>query len=232
MRLRLLALVVLSIALGSCPRTPQPGGAATTTCGFSPNQTTNGLSMTCTINGPLPNLRLDPFVSGNAPCGLNSWSVFNQQVNTPMVAIYGANGDDSPARVRVNVTLGPGTHTGTMAKDNPTDNCNTTLGPQFAINTSFAGSHVALVDKGRTPLCVFQSRLTLSTFDQTLTAGVPVNISGMTRTSTQESLQRRIDLEVARAVNGLLSPSSLPLSNQAVSRSGRCENDWQPFTGN
>jgi hypothetical protein len=141
-----------------------------------------------------------------------------------MVAIYGENGDDGPARVRVGVTLGPGTHAGKIGKDNTLDNCATTS-PPLDIMTNFAGNHVALVDKGQNPMCVFESRLVLSTFNQTLGVGVPVNISGMTKNSTQDALQKRIDLEVAKAVNGLLSPASV------VGASGRC-NDWKAFTGN
>ena len=220
----LLLLAVCTIA-SACPRTPPSGGGPATGCAFARNQTGNDLRLNCTVTGPLPNVRIDPFVAGNAPCGINSWSIFSQTVNTPMVAIYGENGDDNNARVRVGVTLGPGTHTGKIGKDNPLDNCASTS-PPLDIMTSFAGTHVALVDKGRNPMCVFQSRLVLTSFNQTLGVGVPVDISGMTKNSTQDALQKRIDLEVAKAVNGLLSPASV------VGASGRCPNDWQPFTGN
>ena len=220
---RLLLLAVCTIASACTPTAPSGGGAATG-CAFAPNQTSNDLRLNCTVAGPLPNLRVDPLVAGNAPCGLNSWTISSQTVNTPMVAIYGENGDDSNARVRVGVTLGPGTHTGKIGKDNFTNNCTTTT-PPLDITTSYAGTHVALVDKGRNPMCVFQSRLVLSSFNQTLGVGIPVDISGMTKNSTQDALQKRIDLEVAKAVNGLLSPASV------VGTSGRC-NDWQPFTGN
>ncbi|MDQ2977395.1 MAG: hypothetical protein M3R69_18535 [Acidobacteriota bacterium] len=118
-----------------------------------------------------------------------------------------------------------GTHSGKIGKDNFTNNCATTA-PTLDIATNYAGTHVALVDKGRNPMCVFQSRLVLSTFNQTLGVGIPVDISGMTKNSTQDALQKRIDLEVAKAVNGLLSPASV------VGTDGRCPNDWQPFTGN
>ncbi len=234
MRFRYLILIAVCMIASNCTptTTPQPGGVTSTACGFSPNQTTNGLSLTCTITGPLPNLRVDPLVAGNAPCGLNSWTIFEQTVNTPIVAVFGENGDDSPARVRVGVTVGPGTHAGKIAKDNKNDGCNSTIGPVFQINTNYAGNHVALVDKGRSPMCIFESRLVLNTFNQTLTVGVPVNISGMTRNSTQDALHKRIDLEVAKAVNGLLNSAAMPLSNEVVGRFGRCENDWHPFTGN
>lgn len=226
MRILSLCVLVAIVFVSSCNPTPQPNNPAATGCAFAPNQNANDLRLNCTVQGDIGNLRVDPFVAGNAPCGLNSWTIFNQTINTPMVAIYGQNGDDSDSRVRVGVTIGPGTHSGKIAKDNPTDNCNTTVGAQFDINTSFAGTHVALVDKGRNPMCVFQSRLDLTTFTQTLTAGVPLDISGMTKDSTRDSLHKRIDLEVARAVNRLLRP------NANVGNSGRCPNDWTPFTGN
>ena len=232
MRLRSLAFLAASIFVSACTPTPGPAGNPTTACTFPANQTSNGLRMNCTVTGPLPNMRLDPFVQGAASCGINSWLVSGQTVNVPLAALYGANGDDTDARVRVDVTVGPGTHSGTAAKDNPTDNCATTVGSSFTINTTFSGTYVGVVDKGRTPMCVFQSRLTLNSFNQTITAGIPVDISGVTRTNTQNSLQKRIDLEIARAVNGLISPNSLPLSDAVVNRGGRCENDWQPFTGN
>ena len=239
MSLRYLALFAVVIVASGCnPTTPpagnantaRPAGTPTTACALSANQTTNGLSMTCAVTGPLPNIRLDPLVAGNAPCGINSWTVSGQTVTTPIAAIYGQNGDDNNARVRVGVTLGPGTHAGSIAKDNTLANCNSTVGPSFAISTTYAGTHVALVDKGRNPMCVFQSKLTLTSFNQTLTAGVPVNISGMTKQGTQDGLEKRVDLEVAKAVNGLLNAQA-PLPPTFASSSGRCS-DWQPFTGN
>ena len=96
MSLRYLALfAVIIIASGCHPTTPgntntaPPAGTPTTTCCLSANQTTNGLSMTCTVTGPLPNMRVDPLVAGNPQCGINSWTVSGQTVSTPLVAIYG-----------------------------------------------------------------------------------------------------------------------------------------------
>lgn len=221
-----LLLLALTLVVVSCNPTPQPGGPVATGCAFAAAQNPNDLRLNCTVTGELPNLRIDPLVSGNAACGLNSWTIHTQTIDTPMTAIYGQNGDDSDARVRVGVTLGPGMHAGKMAKDNPADNCNTTVGPVFDINTNFTGTYVALVDKSKNPMCVFQSRLTLDTFTQTLTAGVPLDISGMTKDGTKDSVHKRIDLEVAKAVNRLLRP------NANVGASGRCANDWTPFTGN
>jgi hypothetical protein len=224
-------LVICSFTVTGCHPTTGGGGTPTTSCRLAPVQNGNGLGMSCSINGPIRNLRVDPLTSGNAACGITSFSVFQQTVSTPIVAVYGQNGDDNSERVRVGVTLGPGTHAGKLAKDNALDNCATTIDPTLAISTSFAGTHVALVDKTRSPVCVFQSRLTLTSFQQTIAVGVPADISGMTRKATQESLEKRIDLEVARAVNGLLRSSGPPLSDADVERSGRCDGDYRAFTG-
>ena len=232
MNLRYLALfAVIIIASGCHPTTPGNTNTARRRAplrlptAFQPTRLPTG-----TVTGPLPNMRVDPLVAGNPQCGINSWTVSGQTVSTPLVAIYGQNGDDSNARVRLGVTLGPGTLAGSIAKDNTLDSCNSTVGPSFAISTTFAGNQISLVDKTRNPMCVFQSKLTLTSFTQTLTAGVPVNISGMTKQGTQDGLQKRIDLELAKAVNGLLNAQA-PLPANFASTNGRCS-DWQPFTGN
>src|SRR5436190_4725551 len=224
-------LLVMVLILIGCHPTPQPAGVINTNCVFPPNQSTNELTMTCTITGAIPNIRVDPFASGNPTCGINSWIVSGQTVNVPSTIVYGQNGDDSNARVRVGVTLGPSTHTGSIAKDNFTDHCNTTVGSSFAINTTFSGTHVALVDKGRTPMCVFQSRLSFASFNQSVTVGLAVNVSDVTKKGTQAGLEKRLDAQIAKIVNGLLSPST-QLSDDFLNGGGRCPNDWHPFTGN
>ena len=229
MKVSALTLLGLIVVILGCHPSPPGAGPTTTACGLSPNQSGNGLSMNCTVTGPIPNLRVDPLVAGNAPCGINSWIISGQTVNTPLVAVYGQNGDDSAARVRLGVTLGPGTHNGSIAKDGPS--CNSTVGPTLGIMTSFTGTHVALIDKTRSPMCVFQSKLTLTSFNQTIAAGVPLDISGMTKKGVQGALEKRVDLELAKAVNGLLNASA-NLSGAFSDDSGRCHNDWQPFTGN
>jgi hypothetical protein len=99
------------------------------------------------------------------------------------------------------------------------------------IMTTFSGTHVALIDKTRNPMCVFQSKLTLPTFNQTIQAGLPLDISGITKNAVQGAIEKRIDFELAKAVNGLLN-SSANLTGRFTDDSGRCHNDWQPFTGN
>ncbi|RZI80111.1 MAG: hypothetical protein EOP38_23490 [Rubrivivax sp.] len=186
--------------------------------------------MNCTIAGPLPNAQVDPVQAGSTACSATSFSVFGQSVSTGLAAIYGQNGDDNPARVRVGVTLGPGTHTGKIGKSAGND-CDAIFGPAAAISTTFGGSYVALVDKGQRPACVFQSRLTLSPFNQTLSAGLSADVSAVTRDSTRDALQKRIDLEIATQVNKLLQPASLPLPDATVNRMGRCPDGFRTFTG-
>lgn len=159
----------------------------------------------------------------------HSWSVFGQTVQTPIVAVYGENNDDTNDRVRIGVDLGPGTHTGRLAKDNFLDSCASTVGPAFDVDTTFTGTHVAVVDKSRDPMCVFSSRLVLTEFTQDLQVGVPVDVGGTTRDGMRRSLERRLDLEVARAVNRYLNPSALPFDVDFEDDFGRCDNDWRPF---
>ena len=83
------------------------------------------------------------------------------------------------------------------------------------------------MDKQKNPI-VHSLRITLlvfANFSQTLGVGIPVNIGSLTQ-AVQNAIQKRIDLEIARAVNALLRPSVGTLSD------GRCPNDWHPFTGN
>lgn len=218
--------------LAACTPAPPPGGGGITeTCQFAGGQATSGLTMNCVLTGPIPNTRIDPFVPNNPACGINSWIVFGQTITTPITATYGQNGDDSNARVRLGVALGPGTHAGNLAKDNPADGCATTVGPSFAITTTYSGTYVGLIDKAQTPMCVFQSRLVLTAFTQNIAVGMPVDVSGVTRGAVEQALLRRLDLEMAGTVNRLLQPASVPLPAAATNRSGRCANDYQPFTG-
>jgi hypothetical protein len=232
----LIALIVSGtlLLLASCQpitsNTPNAPGGTTQACAFQQDQSA-GLTMNCTITGPIANIRLDPGAPDNPGCSLLTWTVFGQTISAPITVIYGENNDENSERVRVGVSINNGTHSGSLAKDDPVSGCNQHIGPTFAVATSYAGTYTALVDKSQTPICVFQSRLNLPTYNQTLTAGIAANISELTRSSIQNSLQRRIDLEIATTVNGLLQPASV--SNVAgATDSGRCNNGWQAFSGN
>ena len=96
-------------------------------------------------------------------------------------------------------------------------------------STTFAGMHTALIDKSKTPMCVFQSRYTPASFSQVIGSGGP-NVAFATQKATDAAIARQLDLQAARTVNGLLSPNA-DLTGSFVTNSGRCHGDYQPFTG-
>ena len=105
---RCLVIVALNMIASGCPRTPQPTGTVTSTIApFHLAQQPMHFTLACTVTGQLPNMRIDPFIPTNPPCGINTFTVFGQTLNVPMVAILGQHGDDSPSRVRVDVTISP-----------------------------------------------------------------------------------------------------------------------------
>jgi hypothetical protein len=226
----MISLVVLPF-LPACTPTPTPGGGATTTgCGISPQQGGNGLGMDCTVTGGLPNMLIDPANSSNSSCALTSFSLFGQTVNAPIHVIYGENGDDNDARVRLGATINGATHSGSLAKS--AVGCGGTVGPVANVTTNFGGRHIALIDKGRSPMCVFQSRLDVMPFNQSISLGFNVDVSSVTESSVRRALERRMDLELATAVNRLLNPSADVTAAGFVNGAGRCPGDYQPFVGN
>lgn len=224
------ALAWLGLALTACTPTPQPdGGGVNANCAFAADQTSQDLRMTCRVSGAPGNRRINP-VSGGGGCAYDSVSLFDQAVAANVTAIYGENGDDSAARVRIGtIVAAGGSHTGKVAKS-AGNNCDSTFGPVADIATSFGGRHVALIDKSRTPMCVFQSRYTESDFSQTFSLVLAVDPSVATRQATVDAIHRVLDLEAARAVNRLLAPNA-NLGGEFAARAGRCENDWTSFTG-
>jgi len=217
-------------AVSGCTTTAVSTSNPSTNCGFALAQAGAGLRLSCTVTGPIPDAQIDPAHPGSTGCSATSFSVFSQNISTGLLGIYGQNGDDSPARVRVGVTVGTGSHTGKIGKSAGND-CDATLGPMAMVKTSYAGTYVALVDKSQQPMCVFQSRLTLGTFNQTLSATLSDDVSGASRESTRDALQKRIDLEVATQVNKLLQPAAAPLRESAMNRNGRCPDGFRTFVG-
>jgi hypothetical protein len=223
--------------LPACDRTATPGGGQTTTgCSFAGNQAASGLTIDCTVTGGLPNRLIDPTNPSSTGCGLASVSLFSQTLNVPVRLIYAENGDDNSGRVRVGAMIprvagqALATHAGSLAKAAVPD-CNGITGPTVPLSTSFGGRHIAIVDKEQSPLCVFQSRLDLAPYNQTIGTGLTVNVSNATRDAVRDEMWRRLDLEIATAVNGLLAPSA-NLGGAFQTNSGRCSNDWQAFVGN
>jgi len=211
-----------------------------TNCALSANQSSQELSVDCTITGALPNALLDPFNAANTACtplsvtnpGSNDLrdagllTLSSQTLSAPATLIYGAQGDDNEGRVRIDINLGTSTHTAQLGKTPP--DCSVPTA-NFAVTTTFAGTHVALVDKSQTPMCVFESRYTPTSFSQTIGPGGP-DAAVATRASTEAAIARQLDLQAARTVNGLLAPNA-NLTGGFVSRSGRCDGDYQPFGG-
>jgi hypothetical protein len=186
--------------------------------------------MSCQLVDLLPDVQVDATHPGSAACSSTSYSVFKQSLSVPVRLIYGQKGDDGPLRVRVGGVLGPGMHSGKVGKSAGND-CDAIIGPVVGLHTRFGGDYVALVDKSQRPACVSQSSLVMSSFDQSLSAPLSVNVGGVAREMTSDALQKRLDLEVATQVNKYLQPSGRPLSEAAVNRSGRCPEGFRTFTG-
>jgi len=244
--LRTSALAVTALtALTACTPTSTPTsnatanaaatGGPTPNCAFARNQTSNDLRMNCTISGALPNTLVDPAHAGSSACSNTSFSLFGQSIGATIAVIYGENGDENAERVRLGATISDGTHSGSLAKS-AGSGCNSIVGPTVPVNTSFGGRHIALIDKSQTPACVFQSRLTLSPFNQTIGAGLTplpgLPIGPVTRSSVEDLVAKRLDLALATAVAGLLQPNANTSEPGYVARSGRCANGYQAFTGN
>jgi hypothetical protein len=232
----LILSLIATAALPACNRTtPGGGGSPTTGCTFAGTQAAQGITIDCDITGGLPDQMLDPTNPSNTSCSLASVRLFSQSITVPARLVYAENGDDNSGRVRVGATIPRAgspraTHSGSLAKAGVPD-CNGITGPTVPLSTSFGGRHIAIVDKEQTPLCVFQSRLDLSPYNQTIGSGLTVDVSNVTRDAVREELWRRIDLEIAIAVNGLLAPSA-NLDAAFRNRAGRCANDWTAFVGN
>src|SRR5204862_2857081 len=97
----------------------------------------------------------------------------------------------SEARVRVDITLASSTQRAQLGKT-PTDCSVPAL--NVPVTTTFTGTHVALIDKSRTPMCVFKSRYTPGSFSQIFGQGGP-DVGGATRGPIEADIARRLDLE-------------------------------------
>jgi hypothetical protein len=234
-----LAVSAFTILAACTPTsTPTSNAAAsgpTQNCGFSANQTSNDVRSNCLIAGALPNVLIDPAHPGSSNCTRTTFSLFSQTMSMNVAIIYGENGDENPERVRLGATIASGTHHGSLAKSAYPD-CGSIVGPTVPVDTSFSGRHIALIDKSQTPACVFQSRPTLSMFNQTIGAGLTplpgLPVGAVTRSAVEDLVGKRLDLQLASSVAGLLHPGVNTSEPGFVGRSGRCANAYQPFTGN
>lgn len=227
-------LAAAVLLLAACTPTPPAGGGGgggggvNSNCAFSATQTSQGLRMDCGVSGSPPNRLLNP--TGGSGCKFESFSLFGQAVSANATFVYGENGDESASRVRIGAVVNDGaSHSGQLGKS-AGDNCSQTVGPIVSVNTAFGGTHVALIDKMQTPMCVFQSRFVPSSFSQTISAGLSVDVGTLARDASLDAVARTLDLEAARAVNRLLRPSA-DLGGGFSGRAGRCADGWQPFSG-
>jgi len=244
--LRFSALAVTALTmLAACGPTATPTsnatanaaatGGPTPNCGFAANQTSNDVRMNCTISGPLPNTLVDLANSGNSTCSHATLSLFGQNMAATLAVIYGENGDENIDRVRLGTTISGGTHSGSLAKASGST-CGSSDRPFVPVNTTFAGQHIALIDKSQVPACVFQSRLTLSSFDQTIGEGLSVlpgaPVGRLTRSSVENLIGQKVDLQLAISISNMLRQNADTTEPGFVGRSGRCANNYQAFTGN
>ena len=227
---RVLAVCAVLTACSSKAPAPEASPKAALNKDCSLVASGGGRQMSCQLADQLPDTQVDAVHPGSSACSSTSFSVFRQSIAVPLWLTYGQGGDDGPLQVRVGGVLGPGTHTGKVGKSAGND-CDAITGPVVMLSTRFAGRYVALVDKSQRPVCVAQSSLVLNDFDQALAPSLSVNLGGVVREMTGDTLQKRLDLEVATQVNQYLRPSGRPLSEAAVNRNGRCPEGFRTFTG-
>lgn len=236
--LALISVGALGLGLSGCNGSntdndaDEPPPLVTTDCNFGANQGEQGLALECTIEGDVADTFIDPLNSDNDECtafdiaDAGLFTLFDQSLSVPVNMIYGAEGDENPGRVRIDVTLQGGSHDGQLGKTPP--NCGEPP-VHSAISTNFSGTQRTLIDKEASPMCVARSTYDPADFTQTLGDSGP-DIALATRNTTEDIIARRIDLEVATAVNKLLN-SGLDLPDEFVDRSGRCEEGYGAFDG-
>jgi len=220
-------LIAMPILVGCDPTSTPQGGNPTTDCSFPADQS-SGLRIDCKVTGQLPNAKIDPVNSAADACGPLTFTLFGQMVSVPLEITYGENGEDSSELVRLGAKIKPATQTGKLAKS-AGDRCTGHSGPEFPVNTSFEGKHVARIDKRGPIACVYESRLTFDEYKQTVGVGIDLSIADQTRAQVKAALKKRLDLEMARTVNRRLKPQANINDPGFVARSGRCDGDYNPF---
>ncbi len=201
-----------------------------TSCAFAAVQTGNGTELDCTIEGDVADIFIDPLNSDNDDCTPNNiadaglFTLSDQVIDVPATMILGAEGDDVPGRLRIDVQLASGTHDAELGKTPP--NCGEAP-IRSAVNTTFSGTHRSIIDREASPYCIRRSTYSPSNFSQTLGENGP-GIELATRAATEDIIARRIDLEIALAANNSLNPDA-ELSDEFRERSGRCDYAYGPF---
>ncbi len=226
------------IALAGCDTTqdsdpdqePEDPPIVETNCNLAAEQPGNGTVLDCTIEGDVADVFIDPLNSSNRDCTPNNladaglFTLSDQELDVPITMIIGAEGDDVPGRLRIDVEIDSGSHIGELGKTPP--NCG--LAPiKSDVNTSFSGEHKSLIDREASPYCIRRSTYTPSAFNQTLGENGP-GIDIATRGATEDIIARRIDLEIAVTANSRLNPDA-EMSDAFRARSGRCDYAYDPF---
>ncbi len=230
LRIVALALVAALALAAGCQQLPDSDGGVATACDLPAAAAGGGTSSDCTMEGEPEAVLVNPLDPSDQSCGPFSVTLFNQSIEAQTTLILGENGFFDAGRIRVGVEIAPGsTHEGELAKAAGSA-CEATLPPAVAVTTSFGGRHVAIIDREPEPMCIYTSRLTLTSFSQSIELGLNLDVSEATRAGTEASIARQIDLEVAKAVNKLLAPST-EFDADFEARAGRCEDHYWPFTG-
>lgn len=221
-------LALLLLPAGCVTPTTEPDGPTLArTCNPSPNQPAagQGIAYDCRFGGAVDNRIINPLSPGDGSCGVQSHTLFDQEIATNVRLIYGQDGVDDNDRVRLGGTLAPGgSHSAMLAKSAPPD-CSGTFVPAVPVTTSFGGTYVAMVRKDPDLWCLYQSQLTLAPFSQSVQAGLNVNISAATRAATEAEVHRTMDREVALYLN-LVFKNDPPIPQAFLNRNGRCADTW------
>ncbi|MEL6528965.1 MAG: hypothetical protein AAGK01_14235 [Pseudomonadota bacterium] len=201
-----------------------------TSCAFSEDQAEQGISFECTIEGEVADVFIDPLNPSNQTCTPNDLSdaglltLADQEISVPVTMILGAEGDDVEGRIRIDVQLNSGSHTGELGKTPPS--CGL-AGIKSDVTTSFSGLHKSLIDRESDPYCIRHSTYEPSNFSQTLDeTGPGVDIA--TRAMTERIIAQRVDLEIGLAVNNALN-SDTEIDDDFRDRFGRCDYAYGPF---
>ena len=169
-----------------------------------------------------------PALPGTA-CGAGSQRLNTLTATGPATITLGAGGDDNSGRLRVDVAAPGGTYTGTVSAVDPTDpTCVRTVGPAIPLTGTWTATHRALVDKLRTPNCVFASNAVFTSTITTPAGGPPLASPASVDAASRTSVQFELDRVIADRVDGILrSGTHQPL---AAGASGRCPNDYRVMT--
>lgn len=222
----MLALLLLTTGCVT-PTTDPAGPTLARTCDLSPDVPAGqeGIVYDCLFAGSVDNQIINPLSPGDSSCGVQSHTLFEQEVSASVRLIYGLDGVEDTARTRLGGSIAPGgSHRAMLAKSAPPD-CSGTIVPAVPVTTSFGGTYLAMLNKDPDLHCLYQSQLTLAPFSQSVQVGLNVNISASTRAAVEADVHRMIDREVAVALNQTFN-ADRPITQAFLNRNGRCADGW------